>query len=81
MKKQTSFSINLQQGLIVSPDGHIMAAYSHHSKKIFCRIPYTSEDLSFFDLGGQFDGYELINGQTDGFSLQMWTTSGNKQVI
>lgn len=70
------FAVNLQQGFLMA--GHlIVAAYSHHNKNIFVKVPFSMHDYS---LPENYKDYKVIHKLTDNFSIQMWTSEGKKPI-
>lgn len=68
------FVVNLQQGFLLA--GHlIVAAYSHHNKIIYVKIPYSMHD---YTLPANYRDYKVIHKFTDSFGIEMWTNDGQK---
>jgi len=69
--------VNLQQGLFIDENNIVLGVYTHHTKIIVPKFPFTGNDLTIPD---NMRDYEIKENYADSFGLNMWTNKGRKEL-
>ena len=78
--KTQMIEVNLQEGLFLK-NGYVVGAWCHHLRILIAKHPCTiiNDVLNGLEMDEKnlFEGYKILDGKTDSFSLNAWNPQKN----